>query len=106
MKYLYGEIPTEQFEEIKGQLRKNIFFLLLCVDPTTKNDFEDVDMEGAFDNLLLKMAGYNDLFSNPPSLITAMAFLIEAKKLLGCENFEYHKYRKLILDAGAEVLNM
>ena len=40
MKYKYGEFTENQISLTKTKLRKQIFFLLLIVDPNTKAEYE------------------------------------------------------------------
>lgn len=105
MKYLYGEFSKEQISQIKKSIRGSIFFLLLCVDPKTKHEYDNVDIQKCFEGLLLKLGGMNKLFMNQPEIITIMsllqAALIELDKPES--DFDFGIYRKLILDAGAEV---
>lgn len=41
----YGNYSSTQLETVKTNLRKNIFFLLLYVDPNTKGDYLNIDVE-------------------------------------------------------------
>lgn len=105
MKYLYGEFTKQQIAQTKKSLRGSIFFLLLCVDPNTSFEYKDVDVNKTFEGLLLKLDGMNDLFMNPPEIVTIMSLLQSAKKEFNKnkEDFNFRIYRKLILDAGSEV---
>lgn len=112
---LYGKFTPEQIAKTKKSLRGSIFFLLLCVDPRTSWEYENVDVDKSFEGLLLKLDGLNDLLLNPPEIVTTMCLLQEAWKELKKINnnkmnendirgdFNFHLYRKLILDAGAEI---
>ena len=62
VKHLYGEFSDNQIKDTKKSIRGSIFFLLLCVDPDTSESYEDVDVNKAFDNLLYKIDGLNELF--------------------------------------------
>lgn len=105
MKSLYGDISRSQIAEVKKSLRGSIFFLLLCVDPNTSWEYENVDINKSFKGLLLKLNGMNELFMNQAEIVMAMsllqAALIEINKPES--EFNYSIYRKLILDAGAEI---
>lgn len=103
MRHLYGEFTYDQISKTKKSLRGSIFFLLLCVDKKTAAEYKDVDVEKCFKGLLYKLGGMNQLFMEPPELVTVMSLLQAA--LMEYENpeFEFQTYRKLILDAGAEV---
>lgn len=103
MKNLYGEFTQTQIAQIKKSLRGSIFFLLLCVDPKTSYEYEDVDINKCFEGLLLKLGGMNDLLMNQPEIVTTMSLLQAALNEFNKSSFDFHIYRKLILDAGAEI---
>ena len=104
MKNLYGDFTQEQIAQTKKSLRGSIFFLLLCVDPKTSSEYENVDVKKCFEGLLLKLGGMNDLLMNQPEIVTTMSLLQAAlKEFNKLEDFDFHIYRKLILDAGAEI---
>ena len=110
MKHLYGEFTQDQIAQTKKSLRKSIFFLLVCVDPNTSQDCKDVDVNECFKGLLLKLGGMNQLLMNQPELVTVMSLLQAALMEYNSPEFDpevdFHVYRKLILDAGAEVDNL
>ena len=102
----YGEFADKQISEIKEILRKRIFFLMLVAeDLETKTKFPKVNLEQANTTLLWRISGLNDLLGEPPELVTVLSLLEEAKNSI-TENFDFAKYRKLILDAGAEVMKI
>ena len=102
----YGEFTDMQISEIKEILRKRIFFLLLVAeDMETKTKFPEVNLEQANTTLLWRISGLNELLGNPTELVTVLSLLEEAKNTIN-DNFDFAKYRKLILDAGAEVMKI
>lgn len=103
MKHLYGEFTRDQIAQTKKSLRGSIFFLLLCVDIKTAHEYQDVDVNKCFTGLLLKLGGLNDLLMNQPELVTVMSLLQAAMIEYNNPDFRFRTYRKLILDAGAEV---
>lgn len=105
MKHLYGEFTQEQIAQVKKSLRGSIFFLLLCVDPETSEEYKNVDINKCFEGLLLKLGGMNELLMNQPEIIIAMSMLQAALIEINKPEleFDYSIYRKLILDAGAEI---
>lgn len=103
MKHLYGEFTQNQIAQIKKSLRKSIFFLLVCVDEGTAPTDEEIDVNKSFKGLLLKLGGMNELFMEPPELVTVMSLLQAAMIEYNSPEFDFRTYRKLILDAGAEV---
>ena len=102
MKHKYGEFSSQQIKQTKQSIRKSIFFLLLYVDPKTKQEYEDVNVNKAFDGLLHRLGGMNDILLYPPELVTVISLLQEAWIEFNKEDFDFGVYRKLILDAGAE----
>ena len=106
MKHLYGEFTKNQIKQAKKSLRGSIFFLLLCVDPETATEYEDVDVNKCFNGLLFKIGGMNQLLMNQPELVTVLSLLQAAMNEYNNSNFDYSVYRKLILDAGAEVMRL
>lgn len=103
MKNLYGNFTRSQIAQTKKSLRSSIFFLLLCVDPKTAPEHEDIDVNKCFEGLLLKLGGMNDLLMNQPEIVTTMSLLQAALKEFNNKDFNFKIYRKLILDAGSEI---
>lgn len=106
VKHLYGEFTDNQIKDTKKFMRGSIFFLLLCVDPDTSESYEDVDVNKAFDNLLHKINGLNELLLYQKNIVDIMSLLKEAQVIYNSADFDFQVYRKLILDAGAEVLKL
>ena len=106
MEHKYGEFDTIQFQQAKEYMRKQIFFLLLIVDPNTKDSFEYVNQDEAFQEIMTKLSGMNHLLEEPPELVMVLSLLEEAYHEFKSSEFEYKRYRKLILDAGSEVLKI
>ena len=103
MKHLYGEFTQNQIAQTKKSLRGSIFFLLLCVDNKTSHEYKEVDVNKCFKGLLLKLGGLNELLMNQPELVMVLSLLQAAMNEYNNPEFEFKTYRKLILDAGAEV---
>lgn len=103
MTYKYGEFSKDQIVNTKESMRKQIFFLLLCVDPETKNEYQNIDVNAAFEGLLYKFAGLNDLLNTPQELVDVLSLIKSAQIEFNNPDFQYKKYRKLILDAGNKV---
>ena len=102
----YGKFTDMQISEIKEILRKRIFFLLLVAeDLEAKVKFPEVDLEQANTTLLWRISGLNELLGEPIELVTVLSLLEEAKNTIK-PDFDFAKYRKLILDAGAEVMKI
>lgn len=103
MQNKYGYFNEEQMEKYKVNLHKDLFWLLLYKDPKTKDEYSNVDFNKYFDGLMRKIAGLNELLFYPTEIVLIMslleAALIESQK----EDFNYKIYRKLVLDAHAEI---
>ena len=106
MNYKYGVYTSGQITELKKNIRRQIYFLLLIVDPKTREDYKNIDVNNAFANTMVYFAGLNDLLNNPPEIVRVMGLLEAALIEFNSNNFCYKNYRKLILDAGSEVLKI
>lgn len=104
VKHKYGEFADMQISEAKEYIRKRIFFLLLVAeDLGTREKFPDIDLSQAHESVMWRISGLNELLLEPPCLVHALSLLEEAKNNLIKDEFDFRKYRKLILDAGAEI---
>jgi len=102
----YGEFASHQISDTKEFIRKRIFFLLLVAeDLEEKIKFPSVNLEEAHIGLMWRISGLNDLLGQPQEIVNVLSLLEEAKNSMKPE-FDFPKYRKLILDAGAEVLKI
>ena len=106
MVYKYGEFSAEQISTIKKKIQKSIFFLLLCVDKKTRDDCGNIDVPSAFIDLMYKIAGLNDILMYPSELVTVQSLLQSALNEYTSSHFRFKVYRKLLLDAGAEIMNV
>lgn len=109
--YEYGEFSDSQISEVKNWMRKQIFFLLLLADPTTKNNYVEINIYDAFESLLMKIGGVNQLLGCPSQLVMVMGLLKAAISEYASpeydeKNFRCSKYRQCILEAGNEVLKI
>ena len=100
--YKYGEFSESQIEYTKEKMRKQIFFLLLIVDPETAEEY-DINVDEAFKNILYSFGSMNDLLGYPNAFCEVMALLNAAYLELQSNGFKFNHYRKLILDAGNAV---
>ena len=98
----YGEFSKLQIDEIKERLRKQIFFLLLIVDPKTAKDYS-VDVNEAFIGTLDLLGGVNGLLNYPHGFVEVMALVYAAYLEFQKPCLNWGHYRKLILDAGNSV---
>ena len=105
-RYKYGCFSEDQIFEIKVRMRKQIYFLLLCVDNNTRDSVGDVNVDKVFEEILIWFDGLNELLFHPASLVKIIALLEAARKEYNSSTFKFSRYRKMILDAGAEVLKI
>lgn len=111
MDYKYGTFTDNQIAETKIYIRKKIFFLLLCVDPDTCEDYKDTNIQEAFNNILRELGGLNSILLYPTELVKAIS-LLEAARIeisrddFTTKNFRRSAYRKFLLDAGSEIMKI
>ncbi len=106
MKTKYGDIPDHQINSAKKCIRKSIFYLLLYADPQEKIKYPDVDINKAFANVFYQLMGFNKILLEPPEILLVMSILESAQMLYNSANFDFHIYRKLILDAGSKIMQV
>lgn len=104
--YKYGSFTGNQIAETKENMRKQIYFLLCIADPNKAEDYDNVDISQAFRNVLRTFGGLNDLLNTPKEFVTVMSLLDAAYLELQSDEYEWRIYRKLLLDAGSEVLKI
>lgn len=105
MKTKYGKYSSAQIASIKRSVQKSIFFLLLYVDPETRDNYPNINVEEAFKSLQLRLSGLNSILLEPPELAKTMSYLESALQVYNGD-FDFMCYRKLILDAGAEIMKI
>ena len=103
MNHLYGEFETQQMEQYKVKLHKDLFWLLLYKDPRTKHKYENVNYDKYFIFLMKKIDGLNSLLFYPVELVDLLSLLESAYLETKKEEFDYSIYRKLVLDAHSLV---
>ena len=101
MKHKYGNFTETQMLLTKKSIRKQIFFLLLCADPKTKDEYIHVDVSEAFKGLLYKLDGLNSVLGEPQELVDTISLLEEALIKYNEPKFNFQTYRRLILNAGS-----
>lgn len=106
MKYKYGDFSEEQISSITKEIRKQIFFLLLIADPKNNSEYKNINVNDAFNDLMYQLDGMNELLLYPTKLVKVMSLLEKAHSLYMQDNFDFLIYRKLVLDAGNEVLRL
>lgn len=106
MEHKYGEFSENQIHEVKDSLRGKIYFLLLIVDPKTCGEYSSINVNKAFENIMFRIGGLNSLLNEPVEIVTVLSLIESAYKLYNSSSFSFEVYRKLILDAGSEVLKI
>ena len=106
MKHKYGNFTETQMFLTKKSIRKQIFFLLLCADPKTKDNYTHVDVNDAFKGLLYKLDGLNSVLGEPQELVDIISLLEEALMKYNEPRFNFQTYRRLILSAGSLIDTM
>ena len=106
IKHRYGSFSKDQMVQAKKKMRNQIFFLLLIVDPKTSGEYEDIDIPDAIENVLYSIGGLNDLLFCPKEIVMVLSLLNAAYIEYQKDDFKWGVYRKLILDAGNEVLKI
>ena len=101
MKYKYGNFTSTQISLTKKEVRKQIFFLLLCADPKTKDKYEHINLNDAFTGLLYKLGGLNSILGEPQELVDIISLLEEALIKYNEPKFDFKIYRRLVLSAGS-----
>lgn len=104
--YKYGDFNEIQFEQAKEKIRKQIYFLLLIVDEETKGEYPNINVDEAFRNVFNHINGMNAILFYPPELVRVVSLLETALNTYKSDIFDFKLYRKLILDAGCEVLKI
>lgn len=101
MRHKYGNFTENQMLLTKKSIRKQIFFLLLCADPHTKDGYTHVDVNEAIKGLLYKLDGLNSVLGEPQELVDTISLLEEALIKYNEPKFNFQTYRRLILNAGS-----
>lgn len=103
-----GEFTNSQIDYEIKKMRNRIYFLLLIVDPKTKKEYQnmDIDVNQSFDAVLRKLSGLNELLMYKGELIEAMNDLEVALMEFNNPNFDYSIYRSYVLSAGNKMLKM
>lgn len=103
MQYRYGNFPKKQISNVKTQIHKEMFYLLLYKDPKTSQNFSEVNFPKYYENFMRKLNGFNRLLNYPTEIVSIMSLLEAAYIETEKDDFDYRIYRKLVLDAHALV---
>ena len=106
IKAKYGNYSSAQISSVKKSLQKSIFYLLLYVDPQTQDQYPGINVNEAFQSLQYRLNGLNSILLEPPELVETMGYLEAAQQVYNGDFFDFKVYRKLILDAGAEIMKV
>lgn len=97
----YGDFSESQITYHIKEIQKMIFWGLLYADPKTANKYPEVDVPDYLRGIMRKIVGFNSMMSYPNELVSVIATLESALKLMESNEYNFYDYRKLILDAGA-----
>lgn len=106
IEHKYGEFAEDQFEEAVIFVRKQIFTLLLYADPKLQEKYKNYDVNKAFDTFLHKLGGMNSILREPPELVRVISILEAAWKVYQEPEFDFKRYRALVLEAGNVILRV
>lgn len=93
----------EQILSNIAHLRKKIFFLLICVDPQTKNQFEHININDAITNAIDEINGLNIVLECKYPEFVSVVSLLETAKL---KVDDFSSYRKVVLEAGSKMQHL
>lgn len=99
MNGLYGNISDKQLAEYKKKLHSKMFWLLLYKDPKSTEQYSYVDYDQYFNNLMREINGFADIIDQHAGMLELMSLLQAAYNETKNSPFDYHTYRKFILDA-------
>ena len=106
IQFEYGECTENQLEFYKTKLQKKIFWLIIYTDPNTCEPYKDFNILRFHRNLIEELSSFNSMFEFPDDFLEIVNCLNEALDILESDCFDFQKYRKLVLDAGALVKSM
>lgn len=100
MQTKYGSFTQAEANSYKEKLHNKIFWLLLYKDPKTSQQYQYVDFDKYFDSLMRQVCGLNSMLVHESAgIIELMSILQAAYNETLSDNFNYHQYRKFVLDA-------
>lgn len=107
MQTKYGSFTKSETDEYKEKLHKKIFWLLLYKDPKTADQYKHVDFDKYFNSLMKEICGLNCMLVHASSgIIELMSILQAAYNETLADEFNYHQYRKFVLDAHSMLDNI
>ncbi len=103
MKMKYGELSSKQLNAYRKKLHSKVFWLLLYVDPKTRDQYPNVDVNKYFDSLMQQINGFNCLLNYPGAVGELLSLLEAARIEFNKDDFNYRIYHKYVLDAHAMI---
>lgn len=100
METKYGYFSKEQMNSQKQYLHSSIHWLLRYKE----QDYPY--LEEYFSSLLFKLSGLNSLLDYPPEFVSLLSLIEGARLETHKANFNFHDYRKAILDAHSLIDNL
>lgn len=106
--YLYGEFSDEQMKANAKLLHAECHKLLVYKDEniTEKNFANDAEFMTYFHNLLERIGGMNTLLGEPDMMVSLMSTLQAAYDMCNGDNYDYRRFRRLILDSHGILTQM
>lgn len=101
VKHKYGNFKKTQILKHMKHMRKKIFWLIIYTDNNTNEKFKNVDVVSYHIHLMEELDGLNSLLFYPAKMVELLSTLEEALLVLKHDDFDFKKYRTLVLDAGA-----
>lgn len=108
MKYLYGNFSDNQIEINAKLMHNEIHKLLLYKDSKVSEKIfnSEEEFQNYFTNLLFRFGGLNELLGEPEHMVALMSTLQAAKDESMNINYDYHIFRRLILDSHGYIKAM
>lgn len=108
MKYLYGSFSDNQIEINAKLMHNEIHKLLLYKDKKVSEKIfnSEEDFQNYFINLLFRFGGFNELLGEPDYMVSLMSTLQAAYDEVQKDDYNFHTFRRLILDSHGYIKAM
>lgn len=108
MEHIYGNFSNKQIYINARLMHGDIHKLLLYKDPSVSDVIFDNndDFLKFFRNLMIRFSGFNSLLGKPAFMIPFLSTLQAAYDEACNDNFDFQKYRHLLLDVHGYIKRM
>lgn len=89
----FGQLTPEQYAGYLKRLHSQIHWLLLYAEKNSP------DLEGYFDKVQMHIAGLNSLMNYPSSIVDLCVLVECARTEYDSPNYDFKRFRKIVLDA-------